>query len=125
MNEYYIAIMFAISFLAFLRFTIIEECDGLAAIGFGVAFILLLFSFLLPFGDMEVEEMAATNTQVGDELIIQVDGWPTQVENKISLLDKEVSVEKATLRNAWGGRYGTVYSVKLTEPVEKEKDEQN
>ena len=79
----------------------------------GISLLMLLFSAVLPLGDELQEVKPATNTRVGNELIIQAEGWPTQVINNIEFIDKEVQIRQTRQRNAWGGGLGDVYQVEL------------
>lgn len=76
----------------------------------GVGIFMLFFSAILIFGEY-IEVTPATNTQVGNELIIQAEGWPTQVVDRISLIDQNVQIKKITTHNAWGGKMQTTYEV--------------
>jgi hypothetical protein len=76
-----------------------------------IAVIMLLFSAAFPFGDTSYEIKPATNTRVGNELIIQAEGWPTQVINNIEFIDKEVQIRQTHFRNVWGGGMNSVYQV--------------
>lgn len=85
----------------------------------GFAGIMLILSGMLPIGDDVVEYKTASNTRVGDELVIQATGYPTQNITDIRFIDKPVRVVKITSSNAWGGGLSTTYSV-VTDIPEKQ-----
>ena len=79
----------------------------------GIAVAMLLFSAAFPFGYTSYEIKPATNTRVGNELIIQAEGWPTQIINHIGFVDKEVQIRQTHFRNVWGGGMNREYQVEL------------
>jgi hypothetical protein len=85
----------------------------------GFAVIMFVTSGFLPIGDSLVEYKKASNTRVGDELVIQATGFPTQNIVDIRFIDKPVRVVKTISTNAWGGGIRTTYSV-VTDIPEKQ-----
>lgn len=76
-----------------------------------VGIIMLIVSFSGFTGEDLIEVKQATNTRFENELVIQAEGYPTQVVNRIDLIDKNVQIKKVTKRNAWGGDVVTNYEV--------------
>ena len=78
------------------------------------AFVLgLLFSGILAIGETKEQVKPATNTRVGDELIIQAEGFPSQVISDMKFIGKEVQVKEIKYHNAWGGGLETKYEVEI------------
>lgn len=80
---------------------------------FGIGCVMLLLSAIMPLGAGLIEIKPATNTKIGNELIIQADGFPTQVIDNIKFIDQPVQVRKLQFQNAWGGGLNTEYEVEL------------
>ena len=76
-----------------------------------VSIVMLILSGIAPIGNDLVEVKPATNTRVGNELMIQTQGWPTQVITDIKFIDKPVLVKKVIEQNAWGGDLLTTYII--------------
>lgn len=85
-----------------------EVTTFLSLVTFGI---MLILSTVLPIGDDIIEIKPAINTKVGNELIIQAEGWPTQVINDIAFIDKEVQVKKLIRQNTWGADMYPIYTV--------------
>ena len=85
----------------------------LGFVGLFASLVMLLISGITPIGDVEDVVKKATNTRVGDELIIQSNGFPTQKITDIGFIDKPVNLTKRTNTNAWGGELSTEYIVTL------------
>lgn len=86
-------------------------------IGLIISLLMLIFSVIFPGKDI-VEIRPATNNRIGNELVIQADGYPTQISKSIELIDKEVQIKKISKRNVWGGGLSNSYEVEI---VKKEK----
>jgi len=76
--------------------------------GFG-----LIFSIVLPTGYDKITMYPATNTRVGDQLIIQAENVPTQISSDISLINKPVQIKKISENNAWGGCLQVKYEIEI------------
>lgn len=116
MNETYLIVMCMLIVYCAIQF-INGAMDNYGFRGFSTfiltigSIIMLVMSGLLPIGDAVVEYKTASNTRVGDELVIQATGYPTQNITDIRFIDKPVKVVKTIATNAWGGYCFTTYSV--------------
>ena len=125
MNEPYLLIMFLLLVVTIFAWSFGEDI-GNSFLGMGmmvlspiVLFFMLIISGVSPIGDSLIETKPATNVRVGDELIIQATGFPTQNVTNIKLIDKKVQVRKEITRNAWGGDIETIYTVEEVPVIEK------
>lgn len=84
--------------------------------------VMLIVSFIGYTGEDLIEINPATNTRVENELVIQSEGCPTQVVNRIDLIDKNVQIKKVTKRNAWGDNMFTNYEVEEVKGENYEKE---
>lgn len=127
MNEIYLTIMFFVIAGTILACCFADDLmeyfmgTGVLVVGVGLfgSFTMLVFSGVLPLGEPLVDIRPATNTRVGDELIIQANGFPTQTITDIALIDKQVQVKKTTPQNAWGGDMVEQYTVEEVPVIEK------
>ena len=123
MNETYLIIMGLLIVYCTIQF-INGAIDDYGFRGFSTfmltigAIVMLICSGLMPLGHDIVEYKTASNTRVGDELVIQATGYPTQNITDIRFIGKSVKVLKTTTTNAWGGRLIDTYSV-VTDIPEK------
>jgi hypothetical protein len=119
MNETYLIItgvLLVYSIIQFLSpdFYRCGEFRGVTtALSFGIGALMVVLSAIIPIGDDIIEIKSATNTKIGNELIIQADGFPTQVIDNIKFIDQPVQVRKTQYQNAWGGGMNTRYEVEL------------
>lgn len=119
MNEPYLIVMLCLGLYLVIQICIVPDLgytDDMFRIGSiiigGIAFgFMLIFSGVEGLGDDIVEIKPATNTRVGNDLIIQSDGWPTQVVSDIKFIDKPVQIKKVTPQNAWGGDLPAIYYI--------------
>jgi len=121
MNETYLTILgIVFGYLIFQFFVIPDFADGgdlrvISTIIILISFFFgLIISEVAPLGDSIVEIKQATNTRVGDQLVIQSEGFPTQIVTDIGLVDKEVQIRKTTPKNSWGGKLQESYTVEKT-----------
>jgi hypothetical protein len=119
MNETYLIItgvLLAYSITQFLSpdFDRCGDFRGVSTvISFGIGCLMLILSAVIPCGDEIYEIKPATNTKIGSELIIQTDGFPTQIIDNIKFIDQPVQVRKRQFQNAWGGGMDIRYEVEL------------
>ena len=78
-----------------------------------IALSMLLISGIAPVGFDEITTYPATNTRVGDQLVIQAENVPTQISSDISLIDKPVQIKEIHQHNAWGGGMGIKYEIEV------------
>lgn len=128
MNEIYLAVM--VLMLFYFGLQVITNAFGptasdwrpISAIIVGVLFLpMLLFSFIA-FGRYSITTIVpATNTRVGNILVIQADGYKPIIEDRIELIDKPVQIKMVQDLNAWGFAIsdGLTISVELAPTPEK------
>lgn len=120
MNETYLFITFTILVFgivtAFSGWLGGNSKDSKGLLCFSSMFIgavMLLISGVAPLGDTVVQIEPASNTKIGNELIIQSSKFPTLIVNNIAFIDKEVQVKRTIDYNAWGCFLNEKYVVEL------------
>lgn len=73
-------------------------------------------SFCDGIGNTTYTTKAAYSQRVGNEIIVQVDGWPTTSTTNIKFDDVPLSMEQVQHRNAWGIVGKTEYFVDTLKP---------
>ena len=121
MNITYIVIFAIVSAIAI--YTILHASDWHESYtpwrymtGFGsfIAFCMMLgFSFAY-LGEKTTVISKANYQRIGDQIVVQVDGWPVQLTSDIRYLDKPLSIIKTIKRNAWGVEAATEYTISET-----------
>jgi len=84
-----------------------------------IATIVLLFFSFSHIGETQILAMKAKSIRMGDEVIVQVDGWPVYTVNDIKYLDKPLDLVKTTTRNAWGCNVKSRYHVEIPQLSER------
>lgn len=74
----------------------------LAIIAMIVAIVLFPISFIPGTGDPKFTVKDAYSQKMGNEVIVKVDGWPTQITDKIEFVDVPLQINRREPRNAWG-----------------------
>jgi hypothetical protein len=121
MNEIYLTIMVMVVTITIILWSfhelLIDSFFGSFSILLStiVSAMMLILSGAKPVGDDLIEIKPATNTIVGNQLIIQSKDYPTQVVSDIGLIDKKVQVKRVITQNAWGGDLETKY---IVEPID-------
>lgn len=124
MNEIYLIIMGCVIIITIIGWitTDMLYAEGvkpsLVVLGIIVSFLMILSSGM-GFGIPTITTKNATNTRVGDELVIQAPGFPTQNVTDIKYVDKSVKITETITRNAWGGGIDVGYSITTSEIPEK------
>lgn len=74
-----------------------------------------ILSFVMPIGDKIHTTKPATNSRVGDVLVIQADGFPVQLTQNMAFIDKKVQIMEIQPTNAWGNKLevGITYEIQL------------
>ena len=83
-----------------------------------VGIFMFIVSFPFPIGETKYEIRNATNTRMGDGLIIQAEGYPTQISTHLGFEERELQIKKVEYYNAWGHKLGPGYEVILKPEVE-------
>lgn len=117
MNELYLVIMFVVITMAVVLWcqfdSLMDYFIGFLSILIStcVSIVMLALSIATPTGEDIVKIHTATNTKIGNELIIQANGVPTQVITDIKFIDAPVQIKEILYQNAWGSSLNTVYEV--------------
>jgi hypothetical protein len=109
MNYYYIITLALVSIVAIYTFFNQDKWHNnhvgwrcaIGVISFIAMLVMVFVSFNL-IGDETVETRMATSQRMGNEVIVQVNGWPTFHVTDIKYLDVPLKVTKTTELNAWG-----------------------
>jgi hypothetical protein len=110
MNTTYLAIEAFITI--FVIYTIIHSDswwshhahDGkqfLSIIMFIVSVAMLPIGFVPGNGEPHLTVKDAYSQKMGNEVIVKVDGWPTQITDKIEFVDVPLQIKRIEPRNAW------------------------
>lgn len=113
MNETYLSVMFTIIVATIIIWCFVDDIIGTMVLTIA-SVVMFTASVIAPIGDDRIEIKPATNTRVGNELVIQAQGFSTQNISDIALIDKKVQVKKITTQNAWGRDLETTY---IVEPI--------
>ncbi len=53
-------------------------------------------------GEDQITIKDAYSQKMGNEIIVKVDGWPTQITEKIEFIDVPLQIKRVEPHNAWG-----------------------
>lgn len=85
----------------------------LAIVSLIVAIILFPVSFIPGTGEPNFTVKDAYSQKVGNEIVVQVDGWPTKITSDIKFIDVPLQIKRIEPRNSWGIDCNNSYSYEV------------
>lgn len=69
---------------------------------------------VFPTGVYEYSWKNATSIRIGDKIIVDVPGWPTQTTDKIEFIDKPLIITQTIPKNVWGAVLSPDFKYKIS-----------